>query len=112
MAQLRESIVDPLTGETRKWWFDGDKLVRTREIDLKPTVSTLKEQAKATPGFRKGKPLHKVASIPAIVIEKLMKDHNLDVFNADDNEMKRLERIIEQEYPYLKTIEKRLWIPR
>jgi hypothetical protein len=111
MPELRDTEVDPLTGETRKWWFDGDKLVRTREIDLAPDVSVLKNEAKMNPGFRMDKPMQKVASIPMIIVEKLMKDHDLDVFSENPSEIRRLEQLIEINYPFLKTTEKKLWRP-
>jgi hypothetical protein len=108
---LREVEYDPFTKETKKWYFDGDKIVHERSADLSTMISACKETANITSGFSSRYVYHKVASIPPIVQHKILKEHNLDVFTDDPVERKKVERIIELEYPVLKTNSSKLWRP-
>lgn len=110
--QLRETEYDSWTGETKKWYFDDDNnIVCERSVDLSSLINNCKAEANEMQGFRAKTAFHKVASIPPIIQVKIMKEHNLDVFTDDPNERKRVERIIEQEYPVLKTNSAKLWRP-
>jgi predicted nucleic acid-binding protein len=110
MAHLRERSYDAKHGETVEWWFDEDKLVQKRIADLRPMVAALKEESKSFTSFTKGL-MHKQYSIPNILVAKLAKEHNLDVFTDDANELKRMDRIIQQEYPHLIAHSKKVWRP-
>lgn len=111
MAFLRECSYDPMTGETRRWYFDGKNIVRTKTVDLKPVVDQCKIESDSQPSFDPHRVFHKVATIPPIFIEKLMTDHHVDVFADDPREVVRLERVIETHYPLLKTHQKKIWRP-
>ena len=110
MAQLRERSYDAKHGETVEWWFDEDKLVQKRIADLAPLVDSLKDEAKYFTNFNKGL-MHKQYSIPPILIAKLLTEHNLDVFSSDPNELKKIDRRIQIDYPYLIAHSKKIWRP-
>ena len=109
---LRETTYDPFTGTTSEWHFDGTSIVQKKSVDLSALVANCQEQQMVQSGFsdRETK-FHKVASLPPIVVEKIMKEHRLDVFSSEPADQKKLERIIEQEYPFLKTNSSKLWRP-
>ena len=111
MASLRETEYDPFTGEISEWWFDGDKIIHKKTVDLTALVDQCKREANAFTDFRAKTKFHKVASLPPIVIEKIMKEHHLDVFSSDVSDKKKVEKIIELEYPFLKTHGSKLWRP-
>lgn len=114
MAVLREVEYDPFTGETKRWFLEDDGSVSLeRSVDLKGLIDACKEQTRDNKGFSNKKvKFHKVASIPPIVAHMILKDHNLDVFSNDPSDMKRLAKIIELEYPVLKTNDAKLWRPK
>lgn len=110
--RLRETEYDPFSGETKQWYINDDGSVTLeRKADLRRMIDHCKQEANLFTGFSNKLKFHKVASIPPIMIHKLMQDHNLDFFSEDPAEKKRLERIIETEYPFLKTHGSKLWRP-
>lgn len=109
---LRETEYDAWTGETRKWYFDEDNnIVCHRSANLSALINNCKNGANATKGFSGKTKFHKVFSIPPIIQHKLLKEYNLDCFSDDPTEKKRLEQIIEKDFPVLKTNSAKLWRP-
>ena len=112
MAELRETEYDSFTGETKKWYIeDNGDVTLVRSVDLTALIDNCKEQAQSIKGFSSKHRFHKVASLPPIVIANILKDHHLDVFSSDPADKLRLEKVIEQEYPDLKTNDSKLWRP-
>ena len=110
---LREVDYDPFTGTKTEWHFEDDVIVQKKSVDLSALIQNCQEQASVQSGFsNRETKFHKVASLPPIVIEKIKRDHCLDVFSSDPNEQRRLEKVIEQEYPVLKTNSSKLWRPK
>lgn len=108
--QLRETEYDAFTGETKKWYFDeNNDIVCTRSVDLTALIDNCKEGANAVRGFAGKAKFHKVFSLPPLIQHKLLKEYNLDCFSDDPSEKKRLERIIEKDFPVLKTNSAKLW---
>ena len=111
MAYLRETEYDPFTGETSRWYFDGDKIIHHKTVDLSPLLEQCKREAAAFDSFNSNSKMHKMASIPPIVIDKILKDHDIDVFSDNPADIVKVARIIETEYPALKTHSKKIWRP-
>lgn len=95
----------------RYYWNEDDKTMdvrRTFNVDhiLKSNV----RRANATVDSRYGdEMLHHVAEIPLTMITYFLQEHNLDVFSPDENEKKRLLKLLDHpDYEYLKTTVKRL----
>lgn len=113
--QLRDTEYDSFTGVTHKWYLDGDKIIHHKVYDEDPFVDLVAEKRHSTAGqtfINSRKSMHHMASLPPIVIEKIMKDHHLNVMgDLSPAEQKKLYRIIETEYPWCKTHEKKLWRP-
>ena len=114
MSELREVEYNPFTGETKKWYFDDqNNIVCKKSVDLTKLIDHCKEQEAVVKGFSESKTkFHHVASLPPIVIEKIMKEHNLDVFSDNPADQTKLMKIIETEYPVLKTNSSKLWRPK
>jgi len=111
--ELRETEYDAFTGETKKWYFDdNNNIVCERSADLSALISHCKSQANMTNGFNMKEKYHKVASIPPLIQHRILKEHNLDVFSSDKADQKRLEKILELEYPVLKTNSAKLYRTR
>jgi len=115
MATLREVEYDDFTGITKRWYFDGDDIVCHKTWDEKPFLDITKALSNETLNesfINNPNRFHKMASLPPIVIESIMKKHNLNVMGdlsvAEEN---KLSRIIESEYPWCKTHAKKLWRP-
>ncbi len=108
--ELRETEYDPWTGETKRWYFEenGD-ITCVRSIDLTAMIDNCKDQALETKGFNSKARFHKVASLPPLVQHEILKNHHLDCFSNNPADQKKLEKIIELEYPLLKTNSSRLW---
>ena len=106
-----EKEYDAWTGETKSWYFDGNDIVCERTADPSKLIDACKNEANVTGGFSGKQKFHKVASIPPIVQHEIMKRYHLDVFSTDPNDIKRLEKIIEIDYPVLKTNSSKLWRP-
>ena len=110
--QLRETEYDPWSGETKKWYFDNDgNVVCERSADLTALINNCKAEANYNVGFKSKQKFHKVASLHPLIQHELLTKHNLDCFSDDPSEKKRLEQIIERDYPYLKTNSAKLWRP-
>jgi len=110
--ELRETEYDSFTGETKKWYIeDNGDVTCIRSADLTALIDNCKDQAMEVKGFSSKSRFHKVASLPPIIIAKILKDHNLDVFSSDPTDKRKLEKIIELEYPVLKTNSAKLWRP-
>lgn len=113
MSFLRETEYCPITGETKKWFFEDDgSITCERSIDLTKMIDACKAEANITRGFARDKKFHKVASIPPIVQHEILKEYNLDILGTSDPaELQKIERIIELEYPAFKTNDSKLWRP-
>jgi len=112
MAELRETEYDPWTGETRRWYFeDNGDITCERSVDLTSLIENCKAETLEIKGFNAKHRFHRVASLPPIIIAEILKDHHLYVFSSDPADKKRLEKIIEQEYPAFKTNDSKLWRP-
>lgn len=110
--QLREMEYDAWSGETKKWYFDDDNnIVCERSADLSALIDNCKNQSNAASGFAAKTKFHQVFSLPPLVQHKLLKEYNLDCFSDDPSEKKRLEQIIERDFPVLKTNSAKLWRP-
>lgn len=114
MAQLRETEYDPFTGETKQWYLeDNGDVTCVRSVDLSGLIDACAEQAMERTDFNNKKTrFHKVASIPPIVAHEILKNHHVDVFSEDPSDKKKVEYIIETEYPVLKTHSAKLWRPK
>lgn len=106
---------DEFTGITKRWYSSGDKIICHKTWDEQPFLEQLAQQRAETTGvsfINNPRRMHKMASLPPIVVEKILKDHGINVMgDLTPSERKKLYRIIETEYPSLKTHEKRLWRP-
>lgn len=110
---LRETEYDTFTGETKEWYLNDDgSITCKRSVDLAKMIDNCKLESSLNKGFSSGTKFHKVASIPPIVQHEILKNHGIDVLGATEPaEIKKLERIIELEYPVLKTNNSKLWRP-
>lgn len=116
MPYLREVEYDPFTGITKKWYFTDDgKIVCHKTYEEGGFVEAARIRRHETAGrsfVNDSHAMHHMASLPPLVIEKILKDHGLNVMgDLSPSEQKKLHRIIETEYPYCKTHEKKLWRP-
>jgi len=115
MPTLRDIEYDAFTGITKRWYLDQDKIVCHKTWDERPLVQAAKRIANSTidQGFiNSKKTMHHMASLPPLVIEELLKKHNLNVLgDLTPAEQKKLNRLIETEYPWCKTHTKKLWRP-
>ena len=108
--ELRETEYDPWSGETKKWYLqDNGDITCERSIDLTSMIDNCKEQANSTKGFSSKVKFHKVASLPPLIQHEILKNHHLDCFSSNPADQRKLEKIIELEYPVLKTNSSRLW---
>lgn len=111
--RLREVEYDPWTKETRKWYIDdnGD-VICERDVDLTTLISYCKDIANQTKGFDSKVKFHHVAIIPPIIQMEILQKHHLDIFSDNPSDMKKVEKIIELEYPALKLTQSKLWRPK
>lgn len=112
---LRETEYDPFTGITKRWYFDGDKIICHKSYEEGDHLDMVAIERSMTAGssfIGDSRCMHKMASLPPIVIEKILKEHNLDIMgDMSPADTKKLYKIIELEYPWCKTHEKKLWRP-
>ena len=112
--ELYKTEWNPHKDAMERWYWDEQKeqFIIKNSFDVSDVLKVTKELQTRNIDGRYGKQMmHEVAIIPMVFISKLLTDHNLDVFTQDPNEKKRLRRIIETEYPDLKTTTKKLWRP-
>ena len=99
---------DPETHTTQYHHYDPVTGVTTIETvqDVEPYLKRSRELRNDDDYSRKGikNDMWHYASIPNSVIEKIMQDHGLNIFDKDH--AKAVLRIINAEYPYLKTTRK------
>lgn len=107
-----EEEYNHFTGETKKWYWDDDNgLVCHKTGNFQALLDFCKAERATTSGFSSRTKFHKVAMLPPIAIEQIMQNHHLDVFTSDPVERKKIEQIIESEYPDFKTNDAKLWRP-
>lgn len=110
---LRETEYDSFSGITKKWYFDDDKIVCHKEFEEAPFVDYAKRLANQTIDasfINDNRPMHHMATLPLWVVEKILKDHNINMMGSlSPAEQTKLNRIIETEYPAFKTHTKKLW---
>ena len=115
MAILREVEYDDFTGVTKRWYFDGDKIVCHKEYDESDflDMTAIARNSTIDSSFiNNPKSMHKMASLPTIVVEQIMKKHGLNLLgDLTPAEQRKLAMIIETEYPFCKTHVKKMWRP-
>ena len=97
---------DAKTGQTLDWYWDQQdkKLSCNRKQDVSSVLEMCKASRNAESSWRKfGKEqtMHKVGSIPNIVIDEIMKKYGINPFEGDEEVSKRFYKIIKEEYPLL-----------
>ena len=99
--------------ETYYWDPTTEQMVIKNTFNIGDILESNKKLQNASIDSRFGKQMmHHVAEIPMVFISKLLKEHNIDVFNTDPQEQKKLRRLLETpEYRHLKTTVKKLWRP-
>lgn len=100
---------NPITGIVHYIEEDGEAIVVRTEQDVEPVVESAKRLANA--GARdsgiKANWWH-VADIPPAIWLEIKQKYHCDIFTGDDNEFDRFLKIVERDYPYLKTTHKRI----
>lgn len=83
---------DPVTGITEESWYDDmtKKLTLRRLQDVENNLAHNKELynsfAGKMPSYKDSDGLHRVASIPFVVIEKWLREEGFDWYNSTDKE--------------------------
>ena len=101
---------NPDTGVTQ--YFDYDELTDTMAItsvqDVSEILDDLQKKKNDPEAWKKGvkNSMAHYASIP-VVVEMEMRKKGIDIY--DKNATKRIMQEIEQNYPYLKTTEAKMW---
>ena len=91
----------------REYTFNNDgKVVVKGTQDITQNVKLAAEERANENRFEKPRDLKKVASVPMVIVEELMKK-GINPFKKEDQ--KRFCKEIELNYPYLKTTNMRLW---
>lgn len=114
MEKIRTEI-NPENGALETYYWDA----ANEQVTIKTTwqvgdiLRDNKKLANNTLDTKFGKGMmHHVAEIPLGVVHKLLKEHNLDIFDNSPETQRRLRRLLEDpEYQYLKTTVKKLWRP-
>lgn len=107
--------INDVSGQMETWYWDEENQkfhIRTTH-QVGDILRYNKAQQSLSLDKRFGKEmLHHVAEIPNGVIIKLKREHNIDIFNMDPTEQKRLRRLLDDpEYRYLKSTIKKLARP-
>jgi hypothetical protein len=113
--ELYKTEWNPYKEAVERWYWDDTTEMFTikNTFDVTDVLKANQRQQCLSIDGRFGKErMHEVAQIPMVFISKLMTDHNLDVFSTDPNEQKRLRKLLETEYPALKTTVSKLWRPK
>lgn len=106
---------DEVTGYTKSWYWDDQekKLTCKSSMDVSSVVDMCRRLEAET--HKKSRIFagehahgHRIASIPNIVVHEIMQKHSINPYSADQEEMKRFQKIVQQEYPYLMTTRARL----
>ncbi|QVJ07758.1 hypothetical protein S1R3Y_000050 [Vibrio phage vB_ValP_VA-RY-3] len=103
--QLMAREFNQHTGLIEEYYYDHtkDRIVIRHIMETDPIINSNKEEFKQFNGVGYGDSngLHKVASIPLILIEKWKKEHGFDWFNSTDRE--RRIWLDKPEHAFLKT---------
>lgn len=99
--------------ETYYWDDTTQQMTIKNTFDVTDILKNNKRLANASLDSRFGnKMMHHVAEIPMVFVSKLLKEHNIDVFDTDRQNQLKLRRLLETpEYRHLKTTVKKLWRP-
>ena len=101
---------NPDTGVTQYFDYDEstDVMSLTSSQDISGMLDTLKLKRQDPEAWKKGvkNSMAHYASIP-VVVEMEMRKKGIDIY--DKNATKRIMQEIEQNYPYLKTTEAKMW---
>lgn len=112
MAFLRDVEYDDFTGITKRWYLDGDRIVCHKTFEEDDFIDKVRESYVDESFINNNKVMHKMATLPVIVVEKIMKEHGLNLMGElTPSEQRKLHRIIETEYPWCKTHSRKLWRP-
>ena len=100
---------DPVRGIVRYVEDDGRDLIMHSRQDCTAVIERAKKMA--NDGKRDGgikKSWWHVADVPDMVWLEIREKYNCDIFSPDENEFDRFLRIIETDYPWLKTTHKKI----
>lgn len=106
---------DPLTGVRTLFDFDEEKNLaifhREEDIEgvLKVTAEARRNGVSSYANQREEKWFPQ-AIIPATVMAEMMKK-GIDVSSLEGKDAARVAQEVEQNYPYLKTTDKKIWLP-
>lgn len=112
--ELYKTEWNPYKDAMERWYWDDatEQFTIKNTFDVTDILKANKAQQNLTIDSHYGNErMHEVAQIPMVFISKLLTDHNIDVFNTDPTNQKRLRQVLDQEYPALKTTVKKLWRP-
>lgn len=76
--------------------------------DVAPHLEQARQERDREWGQRKDAEIMRYASVPLTVVMEIKENHGIDLFCANRDQMKRVRRIIESEYPHLKTTNRRI----
>lgn len=99
---------DPVTQCYVEWHFDDvtQKMYKKSSQDISSLLEQNKRLRDAESDYRrfgKDSVMHKIGSVPNIIIDKIMKEHGINVYCGDEDQTKRFYKVIREEYPYLMT---------
>lgn len=109
---LRERYFDPFWGVTKEWHLADDKIIQVTRFDPKDFITQTKASVVDESFIGSDKAMHKMASLPLIVVEEILIKHGLNIMGEmSPADQRKLHRIIETEYPWCKTHTRKLWRP-
>lgn len=99
---------DPLTGITTHFSGSGDGKFEIMETQDVTSIIEHNKRLLNLDGYKRGgikNGYYHFATVPNVVMHKIMKDHNVNPFNRED--LPKIERILKSnEYRYLRTVDK------
>lgn len=80
---------------------DGDWAYETIQ-DCNPIADANAEARNHCSPWSPTRDLKMTARVPLIFVEKFQREHGLNIYSADQDEQKRIDKLIDQEYPWMK----------
>lgn len=85
--------IDPVSGELVEEHFEDGKLFIRKTYDLEPLLEELKfERGMGNGGWSKGRTWRKTGSIPAVFVEKILREEGINLLQNTPEAQRRIKR--------------------
>lgn len=103
---LKRKLLDSFTEPEATYHFDGNKMYIKRFEDVEPVLEeNLMARNQGNNGYGKSRLWRKIGSIPCIVVEKILREHGINILDGSPEADKYVKEFLRKN-PKFKTVDK------